>query len=345
MHNTNTIGQLSTEHSRRFQARALGAMFGAGAGIGLVAVVVPHGPGVNAMAWALNSTLGLPTAGALVWRGDRTPAWMLHTLLVVGAAMVSLGVLFGGGGTASVATSFFFVWVALYACWFFTPRAAVLHIVADVMLFAGAIRIEGVAGGPAVWLVVSGTTVVVGVVVSIMRRQLIRAITLDPLTGLPTRHTLITEFEHHITRAQRQGSRLCVAIIDVDGLKTVNDRDGHHAGDQALADCARAWRAALRDRDVLVRHGGDEFVALLPDCPPDAGIAVIDRLRAAGPVGCSAGLAWWAPGDTAAEVLARADAELYHAKRAIAAPVGVCETCAMPRTSSAGTHRPATVLS
>src|SRR5438552_430325 len=208
MDSANTIGQLPTEHSRRFQARALAAMFGAGAALGLVAVIVPHGPGVNALAWALNSPLGLPTAGALVLRGARTPAWI--------------------------------------------------------------------------------------------------------------RHTLITEFQHHISRAQRHGSPLCVAIIDVDGLKALNDRGGHHAGDQALADCARAWRAALRDHDVLVRHGGDEFVALLPDCPPDAAGAVIDRLRAAGPVGCSAGLAWWTPGDTAADVLARADTELHNAKRAIA---------------------------
>ena len=324
MDGSNTIGQLPTEHSRRFQARALSAMFAAGGALGLIAVVIPHGAGVNAPAWALNSSLGLPTAAALFWLGPRTPAWLLHALLVTGAAMVSLGTFFGGGGTASVATSFFFVWVALYACWFFSPRVAAAHLVTDLGLFGSAIAIQGVAGGPAVWLLVSGTTVVVGVVVSIMRRQLIRIITVDPLTGLPTRHALIQEFKHHISRAHRHGAPLCVAMIDVDGLKSVNDRQGHHAGDRVLAECAKAWRAALRDHDVLVRHGGDEFVALLPDCPPDAGTAVIDRLREAGPIGCSAGLAWWTPGDSPEEVLSRADAELYRAKRALSARPVLC---------------------
>ena len=83
-----------------------------------------------------------------------------------------------------------------------------------------------------------------------MRRQLVRAITIDPLTGLPTRHELITAFEQHMAHARRTGSALCVALIDIDGLKAINDSHGHHAGDRVLAESARAWRAAFSTRST-----------------------------------------------------------------------------------------------
>ena len=320
MDGAHTIGQLPTERSGRFQARALAAMYAAGGVLGLASLAVPHGPGVNGTAWGLNSALGLPTAALLLWIGGRTPTWLLHVLLALGGAMVSLGVVFGGGGTAAVATSFFFVWVALYASWFFTRRVAALHIAGDMVLYGLAVAWQGVAGGPAVWLLVSGTAVVIGVVVSMMRLQLIRVIAVDPLTGLPTRHALISAFAQHTALALRRDTSFCVAIVDVDRLKSINDRDGHHAGDRVLAEAAIAWRRALRDEDVLVRYGGDEFVALLPDCALDAAHAVIGRLQQNGPVPCSAGIAMWCPGDTPADVLARADLELYRAKRTTVPP-------------------------
>jgi len=82
-------------------------MFGAGAIMGLVAVVLPHGPGVNTTAWALNSSLGLPVCAGLLAIGSRCPAWLLHALLACAAPEVALGVVFGGGGPVALATSFF----------------------------------------------------------------------------------------------------------------------------------------------------------------------------------------------------------------------------------------------
>jgi diguanylate cyclase (GGDEF)-like protein len=227
-----------------------------------------------------------------------------------------MGVLLGNGGPSSMVTSLFFVWVALYGYWFFAPRIATVHIAIDAVLLAGALAVQDTAAAVTIWLLVCGTVVVVGVVVSLMRRQLIRAITIDPLTRLPMRHTLITAFAQELGRARRQGRPLCVAIIDIDGLKAMNDHHGHQAGDQLLVTAAQAWRRALRDTDVLVRFGGDEFVALLPDCDHDVAASLLERLRRACPAAWSAGLAWWEPGDTAADLLARADAELYRNKRA-----------------------------
>ena len=300
---------------RQFQARALATMYAAGGTLGLLAVVVPHGSGVNAAAWALNSSLGLPVGAALFFGAKRVPTWMLHALLITGAGMVALGMLFGDGGPASVGTSFFFVWVALYVSWFFSGTATTIHLAIDGALFTYVLYLQGAPAGPAVWLLVMGTAAVVAVVVALMHRELVRVATLDTLTGLPTRHTLNSALTREIARAQRSGLPLCLAIIDVDDLKAVNDRDGHHAGDRILLEAAQAWRAALRDSDVLVRFGGDEFVAVLPSCPPDVAEQLQQRIRLAAPIACSAGLAWWQHGETPTALLDRADAQLYRAKR------------------------------
>jgi diguanylate cyclase (GGDEF)-like protein len=290
-------------------------MFVAGAALGLLAVAVPHGAGVNTTAWALNSALGLPVGAALFVFGRKVPTWLLHGLLIGGAAMVALGMLFGNGGPTSVATSFFFVWVALYVSWFFSSRATVVHLVLDGALFALALLVEGAPAGPAVWLLVMGTAIVVAIVVALMHRELIRVATLDALTGLPTRHTLSDALAREIARATRNGAPLCLAIIDVDGLKAVNDLQGHHAGDAVLVEAARAWRTALRDSDVLVRFGGDEFVAVLPDCPPDVAHRLEQRVGLPETVSCSAGFAWWQVGEGSSDLLRRADIQLYEAKR------------------------------
>jgi diguanylate cyclase (GGDEF)-like protein len=242
---------------------------------------------------------------------------VVHALLAGAAVLVSMALVFGGTGPTPVATTFFYVWIALYVAWFFPMRTAIAHVVGDGALFAGMLAVERFPAGPAVWLLVMGTATVVGAVVTLMHRELIRVANRDPLTGLPTRHVLGEAFTREMARARRSSAPLCLVILDVDGLKTVNDRDGHTAGDRLLAHAAYAWRSALRDTDLLFRFGGDEFVALVPDCSPEAASDVIFRLRAASTVRFSAGVAWWDEGDDLVAVLERADAELYKVKRSL----------------------------
>ena len=89
------------------------------------------------------------------------------------------------------------------------------------------------------------------------------------------------------------------------------------AGDDLLRTLAAAWRSELRESDLLGRLGGDEFLALLPDCRRKPGYEVVERLRRTGPGGvtCSAGLAVAEPGDNVESLIARADRALYEAKR------------------------------
>lgn len=113
--------------------------------------------------------------------------------------------------------------------------------------------------------------------------QLTQLALTDPLTQLPNRIALRDELQRLLARAQRSGSKVLVAYVDLDGFKQVNDRYGHAVGDQLLQTLALQLQAHIRATDMVARIGGDEFVVVGPDletsgAPPDALEA---RLRSA----------------------------------------------------------------
>jgi len=136
----------------------------------------------------------------------------------------------------------------------------------------------------------------------------------DPLTGLANRRA----WEEALGSALGDGppKPLCVAVMDLDHLKTVNDTWGHAAGDHLLEAAATAWREILRDRDMLARLGGDEFAVMLRGCELRDARFIAERLRGAVPHGqtASVGLASWDRVEDAAALMARADEALYRAK-------------------------------
>lgn len=138
----------------------------------------------------------------------------------------------------------------------------------------------------------------------------------DPLTELSNRRAWQEELAREMAMAERGGLRLSIGLIDLDELKTYNDRWGHAAGDRVLLTAAARWRRRLRLTDLLARIGGDEFAVAMPNCGLPEAIALGDELRRALPDGlsCSIGVAEWSVGESAAELLARADEALYAAK-------------------------------
>ena len=138
----------------------------------------------------------------------------------------------------------------------------------------------------------------------------------DDLTGLANRRAWEELLPTELARASRDGSPMCVAMLDLDRFKAYNDEHGHQAGDRLLKAAAGAWRGSLRATDVLARYGGEEFVAVLPNCDLEDALVLLARLRKETPERqtVSAGLASW-DGEEAPEALvARADAALYEAK-------------------------------
>jgi diguanylate cyclase (GGDEF)-like protein len=117
----------------------------------------------------------------------------------------------------------------------------------------------------------------------------------DKLTGLYNRRLFEEQFDAAVARSLRNGEELALLVVDLDGLKRINDLGGHPAGDEALKALADALRATVRTGDVACRLGGDEFAAILPGATPADAIKVAERaqeaLVAQGPYSFSGGVA------------------------------------------------------
>ena len=142
---------------------------------------------------------------------------------------------------------------------------------------------------------------------------------LDDLTGAFRREMGRLALTHEIDHARRGDGRFVIAFVDVDGMKTVNDREGHAAGDHVLRTLVSAMRSNLRSFDPVVRYGGDEFVCGLGGADleeVERRFALIHRaVQSEVGVGISVGFAALAPGETLDDVTAKADAALLESKK------------------------------
>jgi diguanylate cyclase len=150
----------------------------------------------------------------------------------------------------------------------------------------------------------------------------------DPLTGTLNRRGIDDAFRREAARCDRNGTRLCVALIDLDDFKRINDTYGHPVGDRALRHVADIARDTLRPTDRIGRFGGEEFLFLLPDIGATECVAVLDRIKrslcaralveagVAIKIAFSGGVVERVGQETLNDLIARADGALYEAKRA-----------------------------
>ncbi|MBX7113012.1 MAG: diguanylate cyclase [Myxococcaceae bacterium] len=103
----------------------------------------------------------------------------------------------------------------------------------------------------------------------------------DPLTGVPNRRFLFQQLELEIARANRFGTQLSLLMIDIDHFKTLNDTQGHTAGDEVLGKVAKVLKQIVRRVDTLARYGGEEFVVILPQVTKAEAAEVAEKLRRA----------------------------------------------------------------
>jgi diguanylate cyclase (GGDEF)-like protein len=141
----------------------------------------------------------------------------------------------------------------------------------------------------------------------------------DQLTGMPNRRFYDQELQVEFARASRYGHPLTLALLDLDGFKTINDTQGHPAGDEVLRSVAEALRRSVRSIDRSFRLGGDEFAILLPETSLHAAAIVLERVSRAvaelsAGVGVSAGLAEARSFQRAEDFHAAADEQLYQVK-------------------------------
>jgi len=157
--------------------------------------------------------------------------------------------------------------------------------------------------------------------------QLSEAVRMDQLTGVLNRRGLDEVLKTEISRFNRGGGPLSVALLDIDNFKALNDTHGHHVGDSALKHLADVVKKTIRPTDVITRLGGEEFVILLPDTNMEEAVVAMARLQRTLTkeyflgnnerllITFSAGIALFKKDETATDVLHRADQAMYVAKK------------------------------
>jgi diguanylate cyclase (GGDEF)-like protein len=150
----------------------------------------------------------------------------------------------------------------------------------------------------------------------------------DALIALPNRRGFLRELDRLIARVQRYQVTAAMLFVDLDGLKMINDSFGHKAGDEALIEVASLLERGVRRSDVVARIGGDEFGILLENADEprarDTARRLTDMIGDSGfdhdgdslPLSVAIGVTMIGAADAAADVMARADEEMYRAKAA-----------------------------
>jgi diguanylate cyclase (GGDEF)-like protein len=228
-----------------------------------------------------------------------------------------------------------------------TPSRAVRYAIAGAVLSLGEpiglLVVRGLSGAPPItteilqqrvtYVYVFVTTAIImaslGYVLGRQTDRLAALAETDALTGIPNRRALRRRLTDELRRSARYASPVSLLLIDIDGLKRINDQGGHGAGDRMIRQVAAAVTVTLRASDLGARWGGDEFAIVMPNATTEAAQRLAERLvaqlheRQAGgagtPVTVSIGIATFDPStntDPSVELLVRAaDAALYAAKR------------------------------
>jgi len=237
--------------------------------------------------------LAIPFVCALVALGlylfaHRVGPKMMHAATALGTLLVSAHALSAGTGT-SLSGEMLYVWLALYVGYFFSVRGAAaqfgLLAAAYLAVLVAAAPPEAVAG---TWLTVMGILFPAAVLLRSVRDAVVQlvhrlsdAALTDGLTGLKNRLALDSELDAEVARAERSEKPFSVVIGDLDHFKSVNDRLGHRAGDDALVRVGEILERHRRSMDSIARTGGEEFTILLPEATEHEAYLVSERLLAA----------------------------------------------------------------
>jgi diguanylate cyclase (GGDEF)-like protein/putative nucleotidyltransferase with HDIG domain len=323
-------GGASASFDVRLTARALAALFAAGATLALLTVLLPHSRRADEVGLLAVVGDAYVVAGVLFWRAGSLQARLLPPALVWGSTLITLVAYCSGEAPSPLV--FFYLWVFLYSAYFFTKKQAAVQI-AYVGVAFGALLLARppTSSAPAWWAVGMGTMLVAAILILVMRGRVERLIATlydaartDPLTNLTNRRGFRELLDLELQRARRSEGPMAVVVGDLDHFKQVNDRAGHHVGDATLKRVAGILHRGTRPTDATSRLGGEEFALILPDTSGNEAFLVAERLRdqlreefidASVPTTISFGIATYPQhGETAASLLRVADDALYAAK-------------------------------
>jgi diguanylate cyclase (GGDEF)-like protein/putative nucleotidyltransferase with HDIG domain len=322
-------------------ARSGAYLFGSGASLACVWLFLPNAGHVDQGAMLSMVALSYAMVALLIFGYDRIPRWGFQAFLLGFTLLVSGLIFYSGKGASPY--SFFYVWAALYALYFFSAAEAAAHVVFMGVCYAAVLVAHHMTGSKvsdlavaveesaAQWTIAFGTLVVATALFGLLKERLdslidrlTDAVSTDALTGLLNRRGLEEAFEMEVERARRNEAKLTLLVGDLDHFKQLNDRLGHPAGDRALELLGECLTAGVRRIDRVGRMGGEEFALVLPDTEEHQGYVLAERLRSKVrenfaadifPLTISFGLATYPKhGTTTAALLKAADQALYTAK-------------------------------
>ena len=296
-------------------AATLAVLYGFGAVTGLFAVLGADPVGTGREALSALVITSFAAAALVARRGARWPRPAFHVLVAAGTTLIATSVVLAPDTATAMACVAVMTFVSVDAFFFFQQRAAVVHTVSAVV--AATIALQHRGDVPLFTaLAVDAVIVALGVAVRGLVR-LASSATRDALTGLSNRRGFDDALEEAMATASRTGQPLSAVLLDLDNFKQVNDSEGHQAGDRVLCRVADIWRRELPPGAVFARHGGDEFALLLPGTRGTDALELLRRVCSRhADIGMSCGAAEHQVGDSAAQLMRRADHALYMAKAA-----------------------------
>lgn len=311
----------------------------------MVAVAYPISAGEPVGLVAVAGGLGFILAGVIWLFGSRIPLLGFELVSASGSLTTSLLIAHAATPGGAMVAAFAYPWIAIYAAHFFPRRGVIAQGLLISAGFGVALLLGGLPNIFIYWMMVTITIWSICLLLGSLSENLRRQAGTDHLTGLLNRGGFLTAAMRERALADRTGNPLTLAVLDLDGFKQINDREGHAAGDRLLASLGRDWCARVRQGDILARYGGDEFVLMLPATTAAGAQAVLGRLhRDEDPVGWSIGASEWLAGESLDAALARADRYLYDVKSAQrgdgAAPAAGAESA----EGAEGEYLPSTAL-
>jgi diguanylate cyclase (GGDEF)-like protein/putative nucleotidyltransferase with HDIG domain len=313
--------------TRATMARAGALFYATGGAFGLLSVALPDTAVNDSTLLLVVSLASLAAAAVLIAVYDRMPLAGFHLAVAAGSAAAGVAVYAWGSESSYVPLPY--VWVTLFAFYFFTLPAALAHLSLASAGFALALVAESPPGNHFDgWLATTGTLLAGGMFVLVVRDRmtaLIAGLTdaahRDSLTELLNRRGFEEVFDMELERARRAETPLSLIVGDLDRFKRVNDEHGHTGGDAALRRAARTILSSKRGFDTAARIGGEEFAVLAANSDEHGAYMLAERIRAeieqtGHGLTVSFGIATFPLHGGSSEALLRAaDQALYAAKR------------------------------